>query len=226
MKKISLLFLMVFLVNTIFAQVRIGIIAGTNFTTQKWVSNSYNYEGTIAPKFVFHGGITSDIPVGDAWSIQPELYFSMQGCKISQEYNLLQTNTDINLGYAKLPVTLTYLLDLEKAFLYFGAGPYISRLGISNTTFLSNDENKKSGKLRVGLTSDDEITPWDFGLHLKTGFQLKKGIGLGVHYSYGLKDINPQLVQTYNRSVGVSLIYLFGINGGDKYNRYPDYYNY
>jgi hypothetical protein len=55
---------------------------------------------------------------------------------------------------------------------------------------------------------------------------LKKGIGLGVYYSYGLKDINPQLVQTYNRAVGVSLIYLFGLNGGDKYNRYPDYYNY
>jgi Outer membrane protein beta-barrel domain len=226
MKKISTLFLMLLLTFAANAQVKIGVIAGTNFTTQKWVSNSYKYEGSIQGKMLFHVGLTADIPVGEEWSIQPEFMFSNQGVSILQDYNLLITNEKINIGYAKLPVTVTYLKDLEKAFFYAGIGPYVSRVGITSHSYIANNENIKSGKLRLGLTQNDEITPWDFGFHFKTGFQMKKGIGLGAFYSYGLKDINPQLVQTYNRVVGVSLTYMFGLNGGDKYNRYPDYYNY
>ena len=64
------------------------------------------------------------------------------------------------------------------------------------------------------------------GLKFKTGFEIKRGMNMGVYYEMGLTDINPQFVQTYNKVFGVSVSYLFSITQEDKYNRYPDYYHY
>ena len=88
------------------------------------------------------------------------------------------------------------------------------------------NERINAGTLRVGRTWDDQITPYDLGLKFKTGFEIKRGMNMGVYYEMGLTDINPQFVQTYNKVFGVSVSYLFSITQEDKYNRYPDYYHY
>jgi outer membrane immunogenic protein len=225
MKKAILLLFIVLSMNSIKAQIQLGIIAGPNFSTQRWISNTYKL-GNVKTRLQYHIGAIADIPIAEEFSVQPELLFSYQGSDLTTEANLLETFNRFNLGYLKLPVTLTYLKDFNKTFLLIGAGPYVSNLLLNNYTFTQNKINLGSGALRVGTSADDQITAWDYGIRAKAGFQVKRGIGATFFYDLGLKDVNPQLVRTRNRTFGISLFYLFNLGGWDKYSRYPDYYNY
>jgi Outer membrane protein beta-barrel domain len=221
-------FLLIALCTFIFAQaqIKIGVVAGPTFSSQKWVSNAQPLAGSIKTGFNFHIGATSDIPLSTAFSFQPEVYFSNQSVVLTQDFPLLKNVNKFELGYVKIPALITYMKDFSKMFWYIGAGPYAAKLARNAQTFTQNSDKINAGSFRVGTTLDDQITPWDFGIKLKTGLELKKGLNLGVYYEHGLKDINPQLVQTYNRVYGVSASYLFSLSDYDKYNRYPDYYNY
>jgi hypothetical protein len=226
MKKLFFFILMAFATASLQAQIKIGVIGGVTFANQKWVSNAQNYDASITTKLKFHVGTTCDVPLSAAFSLQPEFYFSYQGSSLSQSFPLLTNYNDFNIGYLKMPVCLTYMKDFDKLFWYVGAGPYAARAVHSTTTFIQNNERINAGTLRIGRSWDDQITPYDLGLKFKTGFEIKRGINMGVYYEMGLKDINPQFVQTYNRVFGVSASYLFSITQEDKYNSYPDYYHY
>jgi hypothetical protein len=210
MKKLLLVVVTVFALQSIDAQVRLGFTAGPNYSTQIWNSNTYSM-GVSQYRLQYHFGLNMDIPVAEDWSINPEFLFSYQGSKLTQENSVLQNQTTTNVGYAKMPVCLQYMIDKEKMFWQFSAGGYISRVGITNYTFLQNDVNLNSGRLRVGKTTDDQI---------------KKGIGMHFFYDYGIKDISPQFTRAYNRVLGGSLSYMFNLSRSDRFSRYPDYYNY
>jgi Outer membrane protein beta-barrel domain len=225
MRKLLLVVVAVFVMQSIDAQVRLGFTAGPNYSTQIWNSNTYSM-GVSKYRLQYHFGINMDIPVAEDWSINPEFLFSYQGSKLTQENSVLQNQTTTNIGYAKMPVCLQYMIDKEKMFWQFSAGGYISRVGITNYTFFQNDVNLNSGRLRVGTTTDDQLMPWDYGLRLKAGFEIKKGIGMHFFYDHGIKDISPQMTRAYNRVIGGSLSYMFNLSRADRYSRYPDYYNY
>jgi hypothetical protein len=225
MKKLLLLVVTVFALQTTDAQVRLGFTGGPNYSTQIWTSNTYSM-GVSKYRLQYHFGANIDIPVSEDWSINPEILFSYQGSQLTQENSVLQNQTTTNIGYAKMPVTLQYMIDKEKMFWQFNAGAYISRVGITNYTFLQNDINLNSGRLRVGTTTDNQLMPWDYGFRVKAGFEIKKGIGMHFFYDHGIKDISPQMTQAYNRVLGGSLIYMFNLSNADRYSRYPDYYNY
>ncbi len=224
MKRIFFCLLLITAANSVFAQIRLGAIAGVTFANQKWVSNTQTMPG-IGTSAQFHIGATADVPISAELSIQPELYYSSQGTSLSSNFPLISNYNKFNLGYLKLPVLLTYMYDANKMFWYAGVGPYIGRLAYNNYSFIQNEKRLGAGSLKVGTTADQQITPYDFGIKGKIGFELKKGINFGFYYEHGLKDINPQLVQTYTRTYGASLSYLFSITNEDVYNRYPDYYN-
>jgi hypothetical protein len=224
MKKALLALICMITVAQVQAQVRLGFIAGPSFSTQKITSNSYSL-GVIRTRLQYHIGALAGVALAEQWSLQPELLFSYQGSVLEQE-GLLSTYNKYNLGYLKLPVALTYVHDLEKAYLIVGGGPYLSRLINNSYTYRQNNENAVSGSQRIGNTTNDQITPWDYGIRFKAGFEVKKGIGATFFYDYGTQDVNPQMVRTNNRVFGLSLFYMFKLNDNDRYNRYPDYYNY
>jgi Outer membrane protein beta-barrel domain len=208
------------------AQIKVGILIGPTLSNQKWVSNTQTLDASIKTGFNYHVGATSDIPLSASFSFQPEIYYSNQSTELTQNSTLLKNVTSFNLGYLKMPALITYMKDFSSMFWYVGAGPYAAGLIRNNVNFTQNADKINAGSLKVGTTWDDQITPWDFGIKFKTGIELKKGLNLGVYYEHGLKDINPQFVQTYNRVYGVSASYLFSLTSFDKYNRYPDDYNY
>jgi Outer membrane protein beta-barrel domain len=226
MKKLFFLIGLIIMAKGLQAQIKIGVIAGPTFATQKWNSNGNPLDASIKTLLKFHVGATSDIPLSASFSFQPELYFSYQGASFEQSNPLLLNYTNYNLGYLKMPACVTYMHDFDKLFWYIGAGPYAARIVNNNGTFMQNNVRIDAGGLKVGTTWDDQVTPFDYGLKFKTGFELKKGLNMGVYYEMGLKDINPAFLQTYNRAYGISASYLFSITSEDKYNRYPDYYNY
>jgi Outer membrane protein beta-barrel domain len=208
------------------AQIKIGAIGGLTFANQRWVSNTQNFDASIKTKTNFMVGVTSDIPLSAAFSFQPELYYSRQNTSVSQSNLLLNNFNTYKLGYLKMPACITYMHDFNKAFWFVGAGPYVANLASTDASFIQNDIRLSSGSMRVGTGTNDQITPWDFGLKFKAGFEIKKGISMNLYYEQGLKDVNPQFVQTYNRVFGFAVSYLFSVTAEDKYNRYPDDYNY
>jgi hypothetical protein len=205
------------------AQVQLGFVGGPSFTSQKWLSNNVPFSGTKI-RTQFHIGMTSDIPVAARWSVQPELLFSYQGWKNTQELTNLINDYTYNIGYVKLPVLMTYNKEYDNSFFIIGGGAYLGGIALTNQQFLQNYQNLTSGKLRIGNTFDDQVTFSDYGLKFKSGFILKKGLGITASYEYGLKDINPTLVKTFNRMLGVSLNYMWRISDEDKYRRYSDSY--
>ncbi len=208
------------------AQIKLGAIGGPQYDRQRWISNHNLFNQKSVGAIRLEVGIMADMPVGDRWSIQPELLYSRSTTSQTTDFDLGVQSTTYNLGYLKMPVCLAYLQPFAKSHLYFGAGPYISNLVLNNYSFYQNDVNLGSGKMRVGQSYNDQITAWDYGLRLKTGVQFKKGFLFGAFVDRGIKDINPQSVRTFNHTAGVNFAYLFGLSRSDKYNRYPDYYNY
>jgi outer membrane immunogenic protein len=226
MKRLYFLIISILFITQINAQLKLGVIGAPQYDRQRWISNNNLYEHSTRGKIKFEIGVILDIPVADNWSIQPELLYSRSSTTHVTDYDLAIQSNLYNLGYAKMPVCLTYLLPFPKSHIYFGAGPYASNLVLNNYTFYQNDVNLGSGKLRIGKSYDDQITAWDFGLRLKAGIHFKKGFMFGAYYDKGMKDVNPQSVRTFNNSAGVNFAYFFNLSRNDKYNRYPDYYNY
>jgi hypothetical protein len=207
------------------SQIRLGAIGGLTYANQNWNTNGQVYEGTYLNRLSFHLGATADIPVAAAWSVQPELYFTNQGSSYKSQIPNLSNESTLELGYIKMPVCLTYMYDAGKTFWYVGAGPYLSRVAFSKYTFIQNDVRIKTGAAEIGRDIEDQVVPYDYGFKVKGGFEMKKGINVGMYWEPGVKDINPQFVKTFNRAFGLSLSYLFSVTAEDKYNRYPDDYN-
>ncbi len=225
MKVKALASLLLFTAFGAIAQPKLGVIVGPSFTTQKWVSNAVTMGG-VKSALNFHVGVTTDFPLNYNLSLQPELYYSFQKQSITQQNVNLYNYNNYTLGYLKMPVLMTYMREVGNIWWYLGAGPYLSGIVNTNTTFLQNDQRISAGAMRVGYNELDQVIPVDYGYKIKAGFELSKGVNINFFYDRGLKDINPQFLQTYNRTFGVSFLYLFSLNENDKYNRYPDYYNY
>jgi outer membrane immunogenic protein len=223
MKRSLSLAIAIFCSSVAFAQFSMGLVIGPSFTTQRWSSNAELFTGTKT-RTQFHLGLTSDIPVAARFSIQPELMFSYQGWKNTQELTNLINDYTYNIGYLKMPVLATYNHEYDNALGIIGIGPYISGVALTNQTYLQNNNNLRSGKLRLGTTKDDELTKADYGLKAKAGFLLKSGLGITAGYDFGLKDINPTMVKTYNRMFTVSLNYLFRLGKEDQFQRFSDSY--
>jgi hypothetical protein len=226
MKVKSLIALLSLIGFTAIAQPKIGVIVGPSFTNQRWISNGNPLDASVKTGLNFHVGATADIPLSYNFSFQPELFYSFNKQSITQTNTNLYNYNNFTIGYIKMPAMLTYMKDFRNIWWYVGSGPYAARVGNTNTNFEQNDKRINTGSLRVGNDIDDQITPWDLGMRVKAGFELQKGVNIQFFFDQGFKDVNPYYIQTYNRSFGASFVYLFSLNKNDKYNRYPDYYNY
>ncbi|MEZ5046318.1 MAG: porin family protein [Chitinophagaceae bacterium] len=209
------------------AQLRLGPIGGMNFNRQIFKSNTYRYDALFRNRYGFNIGAISDLVLTKNLSMQSEFLFSLRGgffktdkINISEEYSS-------SVGYINIPVCLTYKVDVNKAYLIAGAGPYIGKLLSTSHRYYSDGNNIENGKLRVGLnTETDQIKPWDFGVKVKAGFELKKGMYLVAFYDIGAYDINPQFVVTRNKTYGFQLGYIFSLTEEDRYNRFENFYEF
>lgn len=227
-KKIaSLVTLSLLLHLAVSAQFRIGPVGGMNFNRQVYKSNTIKYEGIFRNRLGFHAGVITDLVMTKNLSLQSELLYSLRGGYYKSDRANVTEELQTDLGYFTLPICLTYKIDVRSAHLIASAGPYLSKLLHSQHHFYSNGKNIENGPYRVG-TDDltDQIKPWDAGLKVKAGFELKKGMYMVAYYDIGSADINPQFTVTRNKTYGVSLAYIFSTSEEDRYNRFEKFYEF
>jgi len=172
-----------------------GIKAGASLTnlTGDGVSDTKNLFG-------FHGGLVANFAVNDAFSIQPEVLYSMKGTKTENSSVKLTSR----LHYIDVPV----LARVNAGGLFFELGPQIG--------FLVAAKQKREVSGTGAGTSDSDIKSSvrtvDFGYAAGLGYQLSNGPGIGLRYNGGFIDTrNPSNSSSArNSAFQLYLTYMFG----------------
>ncbi len=157
-------------------RVRTGVKGGLTASTLQFNGADFN---SRKERIGFHAGVFTQIPLGSAFAIQPELLYVNKGA--SANYRLLgqDNRAAFNLNYVDLPVLAT--LKLGDA-VEIQAGPYASYLlssGLSNTGGL--------GTSVLNLNAD-QFNRLDYGL--AGGLNIYFGqVLVGVRYTQGLQQI-------------------------------------
>ncbi|MBD2767972.1 PorT family protein [Hymenobacter sp. BT664] len=216
MKKIILLLsLLTGISASALAQVSFGAKAGASFTTntESGTTNVMNSFFKAASSFPFnpgstnpgsgvyittniigfHGGLFVNLPISAAFSIQPEVLYSMKGSQTDKD-----GDAKIRLNYIDIPVMLQY----NTHRLFFEAGP---QLGILT-----------SGKFVAGslnLDAKELFKTVDFGYATGLGYKLKSGPILGLRYNGGITNTykdNDNKDKARNSALQLYAAFIFG----------------
>jgi len=151
-----------------------GIKAGLNLANQTYSSNGY----TTSPSFLpaLHGGVYLTAMFTNHLGLQPELLYSGQGAKSS--------NDKIKMAYINVPVLVRYNVN---SLLSFHAGPQIGFLA--------------SAKEKISSTSTDVKSDYkstDISIAAGVGIDLPMKLNFSFRFVKGLSDISNIADNTYN----------------------------
>jgi hypothetical protein len=145
-----------------------------------------------ATRISFHFGGMVEIPIMDAFSVQPELLYSGQGVKDKSDDDEV-----VRLNYLTLPVLAKYYVANN---LSIEAGPQFG--------FLLSAEREDDGE-----TTDikDISKSTDIGFALGLGYELESGLNFGLRYYFGsdINEIEEDPNKISNRAFQISLGYFF-----------------
>jgi Outer membrane protein beta-barrel domain len=195
-KKLILLVIAACSLATANAQIQFGVKAGLNLAN---VSVSGDNSGnSYAMKPDFHVGAFVSIPAFSSFTVQPELVFSGQGSKVTDNDPSDPSGT-YNLQYLNVPVLLKYKASCG----FFGeTGPQFGILLSANAKQGGNSVDIKSS-----LKSSDFA--WVFGV----GYTLPVNVGFDVRYNLGLQNVSSDASNGGSIKNGVfqiGVFYLFG----------------
>lgn len=183
--------MIVFAVSTAFAaqaqNASFGIRGGANISN---LSGDLRDEDRFQNKVGFHAGVTANFGIiGNFFSVQPELLYSVKGFKNedSEVSFLGQTRRregKVNYNYIDLPV----LARIKAGPLYFEAGPQASYLlSVNNKT-----ETYINGNLQSTTRdekSKDGLSEFELGYAAGIGFtSANNAISFGVRYNGAFSD--------------------------------------
>ncbi|GAC1421397.1 MAG: porin family protein [Flavisolibacter sp.] len=199
MKKISLLIVLSFCICLSWSQQgQFGIKGGLN------VSNITNDKsGNLSSLTGFHIGGLAHIHLTPEWAIQPEVVYSSQGGKYtdnsSAEHKLI-------VNYLNIPVLFQYMF--EGGF-RLQTGPQLG--------FLTNAKDEV-GSYNTGYATSSDFKNYDFSWAFGLGYQSPSGLGVDARYNLGISNINNVGTATlHNRVFQIGLFYLF--SGDRPYSR-------
>jgi len=180
MKKLIVIFALILIsVTDANAQMlKFGVKAGANFASLE----GDGLEG-LETYTNFHFGALLEVKVFENFSIQPELLYSSQGAKVSDE-----NVKDINFNYVTVPVLAKFYLITDK--LSVEAGPQFS--------FLIDDN--------VGDQFESES--FDFAAVGGLGFQFTENFFAQARYVGGLTEASKD-AEVKNRVIQVAIGYRF-----------------
>ncbi|MDR3713683.1 MAG: porin family protein [Puia sp.] len=196
MKKVVLVLVAGISLASAKAQIQYGVKAGANFAT---ITGS---DASGAKSITnFNGGVFAKIPLAGSLSLQPEVLYSGQGAKATQD----GYEAKVNLGYLNVPVLVKYNLPMGFSV---QTGPQIG--------FLLSATDKLNGVSIPGAKSSYQSTDfsWDFGAGYVTPFNL----GIEARYGLGLTKIGKAQDgdPAPNIKNGVFSVGLFYVLGGGK----------
>lgn len=169
----------------------IGIKGGVNIYNIH-NDNDTKYDARIGYNF----GLLGHIHLNKSFALQPEIVYSAQGAKYTND------NGDFkyNLDYINVPVLVQYMFDNG---LRLEAGPQVG--------FLVSAKSKNNS-----TTTDnrDNLNPIDFGVSFGASFVVPStGFGLDARYNLGLTNINKNgTVNSTNRGFQLGAFYIFSHN--------------
>lgn len=156
------------------AQVTYGPKLGLNFSKITFSSNQH--KGSFKAGAFFGGYL--NYAVNNNFSVQPELYYSMEGGK--DKSNLSSSSGVINSGFLHLPVLLKY----TAASGFFGeAGPQLGFL-------LSNKEKWNGTKVDI----KEYYKSIEFRFPIGVGYKFSNAVSADLRYSAGFSAINKDAV--------------------------------
>lgn len=205
MKKVLLL-CAVLSVNYIFSQeIKYGIKGGTNFSNllkNKNVSNSFFNRNTRNTRTDFHVGAFMEIPIGDQWSIQPELLYSRQGANFTDEMCFSEANGECtisqikgveSISYISMPILFKYKL-FKKFNLEFGPHvDYAVSANVKENYYIDGKETKKWKHLDLEKLGDHSfmgaIREFDLGLSLGASYDINEHFFIQGRYKSGFAGV-------------------------------------
>ncbi len=149
------------------AQIAFGAKAGLNLAN--WTTDGHN---TLS---AFQGGAVCQFPLGDYFSIQPELLYEGKGTDLS---DFIPNNP---MRFSLKYLTLEALFGYKTKGVTFMLGPYISNL-LEYKLEINNEE----------VMFPDGSTPfeqWDWGIAAGATLEIIPGFGFEVLYYFGFPDI-------------------------------------
>ena len=150
-----------------------GAKGGVNFTNM--TSDGFQDKDS---RTGFHLGLLAEIPVGDRFSVQPEVLYSTQGTKKATSMFLGNSVTrDYQLDYIQVPV-------LAKIYLIEGLSVEVG----PSFNFLANEEVKRTSGTTSSTTDTDFGSSFEFGGALGASYKFRGGIFGSARYTQGFTD--------------------------------------
>jgi len=176
-----------------------GLNASSLFYDGQGISNKSERIG-------FHAGVFTQIPVGEAFAIQPELLYMTKGASADYSFVGFNGTNTFRLNYAELPVLATFKLGQA---VELQAGPYVGYL--LNSTVNSNGDFGTG----IGSINRTNFNKVDYGIAGGLNIYFGKAF-IGARYEQGLQRIaNSGAARTLlgNAKNGVGLVSIgFSVN--------------
>ncbi len=158
-------------------QARFGIKGGLNF------SNLYTDNGDVDSDMEvgYQLGLFAKLPVSRMFAIQPELYYTTKGAKMTYNSTFVDGTANFNLNYLELPIL--GVINITDNF-NIHVGPYFSYL-VGGTA--KNDSNINLFDFEDNIDTDD-YNKFDAGLAIGLGLDVGR-VGFGARYNYGFTKV-------------------------------------
>jgi hypothetical protein len=162
---------------TILDAMKIGIIVNLLFNHLTGLPDGYKSN----PKIGYAFGLYALFTLGTVY-LMSELLFSYQvaGSEIENQ----PTNTIYKISYLTLFATMVYAIQMQKCRWLLGAGPVFA-FGLSGKEKWKDYSNSGENELNF----DNQLTRFQAGLTLMTGFMLSNGMLLYLSYCYLFTDV-------------------------------------
>jgi Outer membrane protein beta-barrel domain len=192
--------ILLFAATAIHGQTRVGITGGVHLAHIS--SNDADINDEKQAMAGFQLGLLTDIPLGTGgWSFQPRLMVQTKGTGLSHGDH----SDKLRFTALDLPLSLQYR---TKGGFFVGAGPNI---GFNLAAVVKGHDEKET--LELGSEAG-QLNRTDLGMDIRSGFQLKSGLTLGLNYVRGFSNIqNTSGVKWNNHLFGFQVAYFFGAKG-------------
>jgi hypothetical protein len=205
MKKILLTATLLLSTILSFSQTKFGIKGGLNFANMEVKGNDYE-DIPVSPssRTSFHIGGFAEIGMGSTFVFQPGLLLSGKGSRIdySAKENGYSASIDATLAllYLELPLNFVAKFDAGKGKFLLGAGPYAGyaidgkatgRAELDGPGTADDMSTPLNEDIKFGHNPGEE-KPFDLGINLLTGYELKNGLLFNAGYGFGLINLSNE----------------------------------
>lgn len=193
-------FLFLSIGTTGFAQIKFAPEIGLSLYKQRYEVTRGANSSTLINSDLRPGikaGIAADIAIQDAFTIQPNLYYSWNRTNIDllRYGTVANVNTDRSLHVLQLPIYFLYNSNAAGASRFFGgAGPYFSyalagKDQVKTQVFGFSGSNTRS--LTFGDVASDDMRPFGIGGSLVAGYESALGAYVKGYFNFGMNNLMP-----------------------------------